>query len=127
MQGVCSQIMGIRPSLLVLSKNATMPDGTRVRYPPTFFVQMARDVAMADWIALDADKLKSQASHAWHPSLQSMAHAVMAAMAAIMSGLQQQLSVTRRSAVLSSLWHTADSSRQYLDERQLILYNERRW
>lgn len=57
--------MGIRPSLLVLSKNATMPDGTRVRYPPTFFVQMARDVAMADWIALDADKLKSQASLAW--------------------------------------------------------------
>lgn len=62
MQGVCSQIMGIRPSLLVLAKNATMPDGTRLRYPPTFFVQMARDVAMADWIALDADKLKSQAS-----------------------------------------------------------------
>ena len=54
--------MGIRPSLLVLPKNATMPDGTRLHYPPTFFVQMARDVAMADWIALDADKLKSQAS-----------------------------------------------------------------
>ena len=54
--------MGIRPSLLVLPKNATMPDGTRLHYPPTFFVQMARDVAMSDWIALDADKLKSQAS-----------------------------------------------------------------
>ena len=34
----------------------------RLHYPPTFFVYMARDVAMADWIELDADKLKSQAS-----------------------------------------------------------------
>ena len=68
--------MGIRPSLLVLPKNASMPDGTRLRYPPTFFVQMARDVAMADWIALDADKLKSQASiSACHHSSVINAHA----------------------------------------------------
>ena len=52
--------MGIRPTLLALLKNNTMPNGVRLRYPPTFFVYMARDVAMADWIALDADKLKSQ-------------------------------------------------------------------
>ena len=54
--------MGIRPTLLQLDKNATLPNGMRLRYPPTYFVYMARDVAMADWIALDADKLKSQVS-----------------------------------------------------------------
>lgn len=54
--------MGIRPTLLQLPKNATLPNGMRLRYPPTYFVYMARDVAMADWIALDADKLKSQVS-----------------------------------------------------------------
>jgi hypothetical protein len=52
--------MGIRPTLLQLPRNATLSNGMRMRYPPTYFVYMARDVAMADWIALDADKLKSQ-------------------------------------------------------------------
>lgn len=61
LQGVCSQIMGIRPNLLNLEKNRTL-DGKPWRYPPTFFTYMARDTAMADWIALDADKLKSQVS-----------------------------------------------------------------
>ncbi len=79
--------MGIRPSLLVLAKNASMPDGTRLRYPPTFFVQMARDVAMADWIALDADKLKSQASTACCPCPQSVAHTLLEATADVTSGL----------------------------------------
>lgn len=52
--------MGIRPSLLALPKNKTTMNGRPWRYPPTFFVYMARDVAMAEWISLDADKLKSQ-------------------------------------------------------------------
>ena len=64
--------MGIRPSLLAMPKNHTLPDGVRLRYPPTFFVYMARDVAMADWIELDAEKLKSQASI---PSAKSAAYA----------------------------------------------------
>ena len=66
LQGLCPQIMGIRPTLLALPKNHTLPNGVRLRYPPTFFVYMARDVAMADWIELDADKLKSQASTPFH-------------------------------------------------------------
>lgn len=53
--------MGIRPSLLALPKNKTMA-GRPWRYPPTFFLYMARDVAMSEWISLDADKLKSQVS-----------------------------------------------------------------
>ena len=53
--------MGVRPSLLALSKNKTM-HGRPWRYPPTFFVYMARDVAMSEWISLDAEKLKSQVS-----------------------------------------------------------------
>ncbi|BDA47549.1 hypothetical protein COCOBI_10-3970 [Coccomyxa sp. Obi] len=60
LQGISSQIMGIRPSLLTLPKNRTTMNGRPWRYPPTFFVYMARDVAMAEWISLDADKLKSQ-------------------------------------------------------------------
>ena len=52
--------MGIRPSLLELPRNRTDGAGRPWRYPPTFFVGMARDTAMADWINLDAEKLKSQ-------------------------------------------------------------------
>jgi hypothetical protein len=52
--------MGIRPSLLTVDKNRTVALG-QWHYPPTFFVYMARDSAMADWIELDAEKLKSQA------------------------------------------------------------------
>ena len=52
--------MGIRPTLLALNRNKTDLEGRPWRYPPTFFVYMARDTAMADWISLDADKLKSQ-------------------------------------------------------------------
>ena len=65
--------MGIRPTLLALNRNKTDLEGRPWKYPPAFFVSMARDTAMADWIALDADKLKSQvcadaASHpAWKP------------------------------------------------------------
>ena len=56
--------MGIRPSLLELPRNRTDAAGRPWRYPPAFFVGMARDTAMADWIELDAEKLKSQVREA---------------------------------------------------------------
>ena len=96
LQGLCPQIMGIRPTLLALPKNHTLSNGVRLRYPPTFFVYMARDVAMADWIELDADKLKSQASS---PSPVSGACAVCCGVFAWTQSPQLSCSVPAASAM----------------------------